>query len=186
MFSLQTNQHQIKEAKQQFASLPLPAILLPDVISSTWSKQLRARLEESGWQHFSLAHRGDYLYNDSFQARALFDELRDLAQQITGDKLLLQSIRWTRWRHRSYSLLRDDISTGRQIELQLDISSQEVPNAELYYCHRRQVYAALPARPGLLSLVARGLTVQRYQRYLTHQANGEVLRLQMLFEINAL
>jgi hypothetical protein len=187
MYSVQLTEKTIAQAKYQFSTDTMPALVLPDVISSMWAAKLRARLNESGWRRFSLAHRGDYDFNDSFEAPALFDDLQKLAEKISGKTLQRINSRWLQFTHERYSLLRDDMPRKDQIELQLDLSAEPIEDAELLFCHRGQAYAALPGRPGALLLAARGLTVQRYQRYLTHKTQGKTLtRLQLLFDLNPL
>ena len=180
MFSLQLSPGLIEAKRHEFGGQPLPSIFLPDVLPAAWAAQLRSRLSGATWRPFSLAHRGRYHVNEELQAPALFDELLRHTQDLSGQRLLLQRFRWVQLRHRDYSLLRDDPPVEGIIEVQLDLSAEAHPEAELCYCHRRQVYFALPSQPLALSVVARGPTVQRFQRYLTQQVKDATLhRLQL-------
>jgi hypothetical protein len=182
MFSLQLSPNVIEAKRHEFGGQPLPSILIPNILPAAWATQLRSRLAGVTWQAFSLAHRGQYHFNEEFQAPALLEALQQRTQEISGQRVLLQRARWLRFQHRDYSLLRDDLPTTNLLEAQLDLSAEAISDGELCYCHRRQVYFALPSQPLALSIVARGPTVQRFQRYLTHQVKDKTLyRLQLSF-----
>jgi hypothetical protein len=182
VFALQLSESKIGAVREEFSSQPLPSILLSNVLPAAWASQLRARLAGIEWQSFFLAHRGKYLFNDSFQSPALFDEIKACTQKISSQKILLQRFRWLQLKHGDYSLLRDDTLSAGTLDVSLEFSEASIPNAELCYCYGRQVYFAVPSQPLSLSIVYRGATVLRFQRYLNHQTkDATLLRLQLSF-----
>jgi hypothetical protein len=182
VFSLQLSNAAREQAKARFFSQPMPAVLVPGVLSSAWAAQLRTRLAQSGWEPFRLAHRGHYDQNERFEAPALWDELREFVSQLTGERLQQEKFRWLRFLPGGYALLRDDLPGETSYELQLDLSAEKAPDAEVCYCHRRQVYWVVAPQPGALSLVQRGPTVQRYERYLSKlHAQAELVRLRVWY-----
>lgn len=140
-----------------------------------------------------LADRGRYAHGEPPLSEPLRTSLSELAQELTRARLVMARHRVLRLRHLGYSLQRDDAAwldaaaPGRAhapypVELTLDLSERACGEAEVVYTHRGKGFFTVPQRPGVVAVVERGVTVGRYDRYLTHRvADAVVTRLCVLF-----
>lgn len=159
----------------------IPSVVLPGALSEPTTAAIREQVVEAGFQPFWVADRGRYEMNDTLEAPELFDSLREIAEHLAGAHFTVELARWLRLRRGSYALLRDDAAqTERHLELTLDLSAGSCGEAEVIYTHRGQIFFAAPQQPGTMTLVERGPTVRRYDRYLTHRVgDAEIVRLRM-------
>lgn len=165
-----------------FRSATVPAVVIPAALRDEGAEQIRGRLAESGLRPFHLAHRGRYARSDSFHDEALFTRLGAIAEHVAGAPLTQREARITRLVHGDYALTRDDTPPeGRSLELTLDLSLEgELGGGEVCYTHRGQLIFVVPQVPGNLSLVERGPSIRRYERYLGHRAGDrEIVRLRI-------
>ncbi|MEO7329171.1 MAG: hypothetical protein ABI193_11360 [Minicystis sp.] len=170
--------------RDAFRSATFPAVVVPAAIRDEGAEQIRAGLAATGLQPFQLAHRGRYAYRDDFVDGALFARLRAVAEHIAEAALVIGEARITRLVQGDYVLSRDDRAPeGRSLELTLDLSLEgELGGGEVCYTHRGQLIFVVPQAPGNLSIVARGPSIRRYERYLGHLAGErEIVRLRMGF-----
>jgi hypothetical protein len=164
----------------------IPAVVIPSAITVEIASLLRERLLEEGLYPYFLPHRGRYAVNDSFTEPDLWEQLQALASAVSGQRLSVFDARWSLLRRGDYALTRDDTAPlDRHVELTLDLSAAPVGEGgsfggEVCYAHRGQLFFAAPQAPGSLTLVERGPTIRRYERYLTHRAgDAEVIRLRL-------
>jgi hypothetical protein len=169
----------------------IPAVVIPGAITVETASLLRERLLEEGLCPYYLPHRGRYAVNDSFTEPDLWEQLETLASAMAGQPLSIFDARWSLLRRGDYALTRDDTAPlERHVELTLDVSPVPAPapapapvssaGGEVCYAHRGQLFFAAPQALGNLTLVERGPTIRRYERYLTHRAgDAEVIRLRL-------
>lgn len=173
----------IAALRDAYLDMPIPAVLWHGAIGPAVAADLRGRVAESGYRAQNLAHRGRYDVNDWLRDRDLFANLAALAGEISGAALTVGRARFLRTVRGSYALTRDDeVGALGSLELTLDFSASTLANAggEVCYRHRGQTFFVVPQAPLSAALVARGPTVLRYDRYITHKAGAaEVHRLRL-------
>jgi hypothetical protein len=170
--------------RSSFRAATFPAVVIPAAITDEAAEQVRARLAEQGLRPFYLAHRGRYAHSDTFVDPSLEGRLLALAEHVTEARLERTKARVSRLIQGDYALTRDDDAPeGRSLELTLDLSlAGALGGGEVCYTHRGQLVFVVPQEPGSLSLVERGPTVRRYERYLGHRAGDrEIVRLRIGF-----
>lgn len=165
--------------RRAYAERPLPHVEVPAAVSPALAAAVRAGLDASRFQVFDLAPRGHYEHCGDAPTAELIATLAGVASFLADRPLAPIHSKWIRASHRSYALLRGDAPpAGAVAELVLDVSEAEVGEGQFIYTHRGQPYFVATQAPGALALVARGPTVQRYMRYVTHRArDASLLRL---------
>ncbi|MEZ4301765.1 MAG: hypothetical protein R3B70_42915 [Polyangiaceae bacterium] len=165
--------------RRTYAEQPLPHVDVPALVSPALAARVRASLTHTPFEPFDFAPRGRYERSAAPPDPQLAAALTDIASFLAGAPLAILEATWLRARHRSYALLRDDAPrTGTLAELVLDVSERATSEGQLIYTHRGQPFFVANQAPGAVALVARGPTVQRYLRYVTHRAgDAELLRL---------
>lgn len=168
--------------RRSYAEQPLPHVEVPGVVSVALAGAVRESLATSRFEAFDLAPAGRYERCSEPPSPELSATLVEVASFLAARPLAPISATWIRARHRSYALLAGDkVAEGTVAELVLDISERSINEGQLIYTHRGQPYFAATQAPGSLALVARGPTVQRYLRYVTHRAgDATLLRLILL------
>jgi hypothetical protein len=165
--------------RRAYEERPLPHVELPAAVSPGLAANLRAGLAGAPFERFDLAPRGRYERSAEPPDPALCASLVNVASFLAGQPFEVLRASWIRTAHRSYALLRDDSPPpGAIAELVLDVSERATGEGQLVYTHRGQPYFVATQTPGTLALVARGPTIQRYHRYVTHRAaTATLLRL---------
>ena len=164
-----------------FRSAPIPAVVIPNVISPAAAEPLRDAVLSAPFTRFDLAPRGRYAFLDAAPNPALEGALLAIAEPIVERRLEVASSRWSRLVHGDYALLRDDRADKPSVELTLDISERASGGAEICYCHRGRLVFAAPQIPGSLTIVERGPSIRRYERYLSrHVGDAEIVRLRLV------
>jgi hypothetical protein len=158
------------------------AIVLPGVIDATHAAAIRERLEHTGYTRYALLDRGSYEVLADPREPDLFAALLAVAAQATGRSLAFAEARALRLLPGDYLLAHHDrIHAGHPVELVLDLSSATVPDAEVHYRRRGQVYFRVPCAPGSLAIVERGPTVSCNHTYVSKRHVGaSVVRLMIL------
>lgn len=156
-----------------WTSAALPAVVVPEAIGTGLAEELRARFDRLGWTRYALVDRGSYDVVRALDEPELFDVLAGIAGEVTGRELRVAEARALRLSPGDYLLTRHDrVHEGRPVEAVLDLSAAAVPRADVHYRHRGQVFFAVAATPGLLSLVERGPTVMSNHAYVTKLWKG--------------
>lgn len=171
--------------RRAYAEHALPHVEVPGAVSPALAARVRAGLAGSRFEPFELAPRGRYERCADPPDAELAATLADVASFLAGAPLAVLGATWIRARHRSYALLRDDDPPpDAAAELVLDVSERATGEGQILYTHRGQAYFVAPQAPGALSLVARGPTVRRYMRYVTHRA-GDAVLLRLVLQLKA-
>jgi hypothetical protein len=165
--------------RRAFGDSPLPHVEVPGAVSPALAARIRESLAPLPFERFDLAPRGRYERCAAPPDAELAATLTEVASFVAGRPLAIVGAAWIRARRGSYALIRDDEPPpGAEAELALDISERALGEGQLFYTHRGQPYFVATQAPGSLALVARGPTVRRYLRYITHRAgDATVLRL---------
>lgn len=160
----------------------LPAVVVPSAIGPELAAEARARLEHAEYKRYALLDRGSYDVVASPVEPELLEALTGIATAVTGRALEVAEVRAVRLRPGDYVLVRHDrVHEGRPVELVLDLSPTSVPDAEVHYRHRGQVFFTFPSTPGALALVERGPTVMSNHTYVSKRhAEASVVRLVVL------
>lgn len=158
-------------------------VVIPELVAEDRAAPMRAQVDEVGFEPFYEPDRGRYEINDRLAAPELFEELRELVEQIVEHPLEVGPARWLRLRHRDYALLKGDAKTraseGKHLEVTLDFSSRATEQAELVYTDGVESWGVLP-QPGSVAIVERDTWLYRYERYLDHHiADGLIYRLRL-------
>jgi hypothetical protein len=162
--------------QRAYAESPLPHVEVPGAVSPALAARVRAGLAGVPFEAFELAPRGRYQRSTAPPDAELAGTLAAVASFLAGRPLAILGATWLRARHRSYALLRDDEPPpGAAAELVLDVSERATSEGQLLYTHRGQTYFVATQAPGSLALVARGPTVRRYMRYVTHRAGDAAI-----------
>lgn len=163
--------------RHAFAERPLPHVEVPDAITPALAARLRTGSALAPWQRFDLAPRGRYERREE-RDEVLLASLAAIASLLAGAPHTPSRATWVRMRHGDYALLRDDAPPHAALELVLDVSERATGEGQVLYTHRGQPFFAMTQVPLTLAVVARGATIQRYVRYLTHRAkDAEIVRL---------
>jgi len=164
-----------------FHSAPIPAVVIPDVLSPAAARPIRDAILAADFTPFDLAPRGRYAFLDGARDAAFEGALVAVAETIVARRLRVARSRWTRLVHGDYALLRDDRDEDPSVELTLDVSERASGGAEICYCHRGRLVFAAPQIPGTLTVVERGPSIRRYERYLSRRVgDAEVVRLRIV------
>lgn len=168
--------------QKAWQSSPLPAVIVPDVVGSRLAAEVRERGSAAGYVRYGLLDRGSYAFAREVREPELLAALTGIASEITGRALVVKDARLVRLVAGDYVLVRHDrVHDDRPVELLLDLSAVPVPGADVHYRHRGQVYFVAPSAPGSLSIVERGPTVMKNDRYVSRRNEGaEVIRLEVL------
>lgn len=168
--------------RQAWITSALPAVLVPGAVGAGLAADVRARLEHAGYTRFGLLDRASYEEARAVDEPALVEALTGVAAEVTGRSLVPDPPRVVRFGPGDYSLVRHDrVHEERPVEVVLDLSPARVPDAEVHYRHRGQVFFTFPSMPGALAIVERGPTVMCNHTYLSKRhASASVVRLVML------
>jgi hypothetical protein len=160
----------------------LPAVLVPSAIGQELAAEVRARLDRAEYTRYALLDRGSYDVATNPGEPELLAVLTGIAEAVTGRSLEVAEARALRLRPGDYVLVRHDrVHEGRPVELVLDLSAASVPEAEVHYRHRGQVFFVFPSTPGTLALVERGPTVMSNHTHVSKRhADASVVRLIVL------
>lgn len=162
--------------RRAFGESPLPHVEVPGAVSPALAARVRAGLADSVFERFDLAPRGRYERCDDAPDPELAKTLAGVASFLADRPLAIVGATWIRTRHGSYALIRDDEPRPDAVaELVLDVSERATGEGQAFYTHRGQPYFVATQAPGALALVARGPTVRRYLRYVTHRAGDAIL-----------
>jgi hypothetical protein len=172
--------------RQIYRAARLPFVVIPEAIDPSVSERLRAEVEPT-LVPFSSIDRGRYLLSEAPIDAELGEELRQLAAALVGAPLELAGVRWLRFGHGDYSLMRDDQATrqtGRRLELTCDLSAGAAATEEgqIVYTDGKETIV-LPQWPGAVALVDKPPSLYRYERYLTHTVGDrQIYRLRLLLQ----
>jgi hypothetical protein len=167
--------------RRAFAERPLPYVEVPDAVSEALAARLREGVAQAPCQRFELVHRGRYERCDEPDA-ALLTSLAAAASFVAGAAHAPVRGTWLRMRRGDYALASDDVPPHADLELVLDVSERAAGEGQVLYTHRGQTFFAMTQAPGTLALVARGPTVRRHVRYLSHRA-GDAVLLRLVLEL---
>jgi hypothetical protein len=170
-------------ARAAWASSALPAVIVPDALGAAAAAEARARLEHAEYKRWTRLDQASYAWAapDEPALRALLEAVAGVASAVTGRSLAAKpsEARVIRLDPGDYVLQRHDVvHEDRPVEATLDLSPAPVPDADLQYRHRGQLFFAFPTTPGALCLVERGPTVMCNHRYVKRiHAGARVVRL---------
>jgi hypothetical protein len=158
------------------------ALVVPDALDAIRVIGARERCERRGYTRYGLVDRGSYdVQLDPDEPDLVVLALR-AAAQATGRTLVLAESRVVRLVPGDYLLAHHDrIHDDNPVEVTLDLSPAAVPDAEVHYRRRGQVFCRVPCTPGALAIVERGVTVTCNHTYVSKlHRDAEVVRLVML------
>jgi hypothetical protein len=163
-----------------FGTSQLPAVSIPSGCSEGATRELLSTVSWVRFARTALAHRGCYERATVPVPEASLAELLELASECARRPLTVAMHQWSRLRAGDYSLARDDDAwaerlTPTGIDLTVDLSADASGEAEVVFTHRGQPFFTMPQRPREVSIVQRGPTVRRYERYLTHRLEDHVV-----------
>lgn len=160
----------------------IPGAVLPAALEPATAAGLRTRLSSAGFTPFWVADRGRFAANDTLEDRALFEHLRDVAEEISAERLELEGFCWLLLRRGDYALLKHGRPPARRsLELTLDFSAASTGEAEIVYGDGRERLFVVPQLAEGLALVERGPEASRYERYLTARVgDARVFRLRLV------
>jgi len=169
-------------ARTTYASSAMPAVTIPTAVGSKIATELRTRFLDTGYARYALLDRGSYDHLDSPPIPDLVPIFEGVSSEVTGRTLTVVSARVLRLLPGDYLLVRHDrVHDDRPVELVLDLSPMSVPDAEVHWRHRGQVFFTMPSKPGTMTLVERGPTVMSNHTYITKRWTGTaVVRLVVL------
>lgn len=158
-------------------------VVLPGMVAEQLAAPMRAHVDEAGFEPVYEPDRGRYEINRELAVPELFEELRELAEQIVERPVQVGPAHWLRLRHRDYALIKADAKTrvaeAAHVELTLDFSSHATGQAEIVYTDG-VVSWVVAQEPGSVAIVERAPWLYRYERYLDHRvAQGSIYRLRL-------
>lgn len=158
------------------------ALIIPDVVGPGVAAEVRERLARAGYRRHALLDRGSYDVLTDPREPELFAAVLAVAAQATGRSLALAEARALRLLPGDYLLAHHDrIHADHPVELVLDLSHAAVPDAEVHYRRRGQVYFRVPCAPGSLAIIERGPTVSCNHTYVSKgHVGASVVRLLIL------
>jgi hypothetical protein len=125
--------------------------------------------------------RGSYDFIDDPPLADIIDAMTGVAEAVTGRSWSLARARALRLHPGDYLLTRHDrVHDDRPLELVLDLSPVPVPNADVHWRHRGQVFFMMPSTPGALAIVERGPTVLGNHLYVSKRHTASAVRLILL------
>lgn len=144
------------------------ALVVPDVVDRALARDVRARGEARGYVRYARYDRGSYEVVRDIDEPALAVLAIDAAERATGRKLAVVEARVLRLSPGDYLLAHHDrIHDDNPVEVTIDLSPAPVPDAEVHYRRRGQVFFRLPCTPGALAIVERGVTVTCNHTYVS-------------------
>jgi len=179
------NDVRLRKIRAELASSMLPAVAIDGGCPESVLKEIRHAARKVHFARFDLAHRGRFeVSNDEPPPNALV-ALTEIVSACAGEPIQIAMHRWVRLRRGDYELVRNDAERSarlapRGLDVIVDASETASNEAEVVFTHRGQAFFTMSQRPGMLAIVARRPTVQRYARYLTHRLGDRVvLRLEL-------
>lgn len=149
------------------------ALVVPDAVGGTLARDVRTRCEARGYARYALYDRGSYEVLRDIDEPALAALAIDAAERATGRKLALAEARVLRLAPGDYLLAHHDrIHDDNPVEVTIELSPAPVPDAEVHYRRRGQVFFRLPCTPGALAIVERGVTVTCNHTYVSKLHEG--------------
>jgi hypothetical protein len=149
------------------------ALLEPGAIDAGAAAAIRARCERRGYTRYALLDRGSYDVLRDVDAPELAAVAATAAQRATGRTLAVAEARVLRLRPGDYVLAHHDrIHDDNPVEVSIDLSSAHVPDAEVHYRRRGQVFFRVPSLPGALAIVERGVTITCNHTYVSKLHEG--------------
>jgi hypothetical protein len=150
-------------------------VVIPDAIDRGMLASARARLAD--FSRYALLDRGSY--EVSHVDVGLSDAIRTIAQRTTNRELAIAEMRVLRLGPGDYLLAHHDrLHDDNPVEVMLDLSAASVPDAEVHYRRRGQVFLHVPCVPGSVAVVERGPTVTCNHTYISKlHPNAAVVRL---------
>lgn len=158
------------------------AVIVPDVVDPA-----RAR-GGYAWARYALLDRGSYEYARDVDEPALAELAEREALRATGRPLRVVQSRALRLGAGDYILARhDQVYEDFPVEVMIDLSPGPVPDAEVHYRRRGQVYFRFPSQPGAMSIIERGPTVTCNHTYVSKRhLDASVVRLVLLLRGQAI
>ncbi|MGE0868420.1 MAG: hypothetical protein AB7P03_07660 [Kofleriaceae bacterium] len=162
------------------------AMIVPDAVAAIDAARLRTRFETIGYRRYALVDRGSYdvIENVAAEVPALVVER---AAKLVGRPLEIEHARVIRLIAGDYVFAHHDrFHEGHPVELMLDLSSAIVPDAEVHYRRRGQVFFRFGSQPGAVSIVERGPTVACNHSYVSKRHDdASIVRLIVLLRDRA-
>jgi len=179
------NDGRLRTIRAELTSSMLPAAAIDGGCPESVLEEIRCAAQKARFARFDLAHRGRYEISNDVPPPAAVAGLTEIVASCAGEALRIAMHRWVRLRRGDYELVRNDAErldrlAPRGLDVIVDLSETGSDEAEVVFTHRGQAFFTVSQRPGMLAIVARRPTVQRYARYLTHRlGDREVLRLEL-------
>lgn len=151
------------------------ALVVPDAIGPAQAAAIRGRSEQRGYVRYALLDRGSYeVVRDAAGSEPELSALAlDAAGRATGRTLVVAESRVLRLSPGDYLLAHHDrIHEDNPVEVTIDLSPAHVPDAEVHYRRRGQVFFRFPCTPGALAIVERGVTVTCNHTYVSKLHEG--------------
>ncbi len=151
------------------------ALVVPDAFRPALATAMRARCDGRGYVRYALLDRGSYeVQRDVAAAEPELAALAlDAARRATGRTLVVAESRVLRLSPGDYLLAHHDrIHDDNPVEVTIDLSPAHVPDAEVHYRRRGQVFCRFPCTPGALAIVERGVTVTCNHTYVSKLHEG--------------
>lgn len=154
------------------------AVVVPDAIDRDRLAAARSKLAR--FERYALYDRGSY--EVSHVDVELLDLVRGIAERTTSRTLAIAESRVLRLTAGDYILAHHDrLHDDNPVEVMIDLSLAPVPDAEVHYRRRGQVFFRFPCVPGSASVVERGPTVTCNHTYVSKLHHGaSVVRLVVL------
>ncbi|MFO0612031.1 MAG: hypothetical protein U0414_05565 [Polyangiaceae bacterium] len=176
----------IEVLARQFRGARLPAISSGSLLDAGLVTRARDALLEIACERYELADRGAYDTSEVAAPGDVEDSIAVAASSVVGAPLEVIARRWYRMRAGDYTLAKDDrwaheARDALWYDVSLDVSREATSEAEIVFTHRGSAFFTVPQRFGELAVVARGPTVARFDRYLTHRVGSRIVeRLRLL------
>ncbi|HEY5950710.1 MAG TPA: hypothetical protein VIV40_34700 [Kofleriaceae bacterium] len=144
------------------------ALVVPAAIDDARAAAARQRCEARGYTRYTLVDRGSYDVQVDADEPELFALMIGAAQRATGRSLVVSESRVIRLVAGDYLLAHHDrIYDDNPVEVTLDLSPVAVPDAEVHYRRRGQVFFRFECTPGALAIVERGATITCNHTYVS-------------------
>lgn len=144
------------------------ALVVPDAIGAELAAAVRARCEQRGFVRYGLLDRGSYEVVRDVAEPALAAIAVEAAERATGRSLAVAEARVLRLGPGDYLLAHHDrIHDDNPVEVVADLSPAPVPDIDLCYRRRGQVFFRFPCIPGSLAIVERGVSVTCNHTYVS-------------------
>lgn len=175
----------IEALSKRFVESGLPAVSMDAILDTSVLAAALEAIETLSFERRDLADQGVYDHASDAAAPEVEEALVELASRIARTPLEARARRWYRMRAGDYTLVKDDRwiteAAPGWLDLSVDLSPEPTGEAEVVFMHRGAPFFTAPQRLGVVSLVTRGPTVTRFDRYLTHRVGSrEVQRLRLL------